>query len=232
MTDILQVLTQYCDVYVDDDRMNDLKATDFPLWAFRMWAYLRAAIPQFNLPSEMPTYLVGDNGEFLSEPSFASYQVTVSNDQTVFVSSDYIGFDYCSARIVSVDQYGDVQYQQTQCAYDAESGSVTIDGVEDGAVVEFDFYKDGAFVHTLTPEIMSVLGLCFAYVWETRFINNWLSNVTKIEDQSFYEQNRANKERADSERLELLKYEMSSAMRRLDENNAFRKIVLGKKTGF
>ena len=85
-----------------------------------------------------------------------------------------------------------------------------------------DFYTDGYFKEDLTSEEMNILGLCFQIVWQTRFMNDWLSNVSKVEDKSFYEQNRANKIRADNERLQVLKVNLAEAMRAYERNLAYR----------
>ena len=87
-----------------------------------------------------------------------------------------------------------------------------------------DFYKDGYFTETLSPEIMNILGMCFQEVWQTRFNNDWLSNVSKVEDKSFNEQNRANKMKADTERLREIRTIRAEAMRRLEQNSAYRKM--------
>lgn len=88
-----------------------------------------------------------------------------------------------------------------------------------------DFYTDGYFKEDLSVEIMRILGLCFQVVWQTRFNNDWLSNVSKVEDRSFSEQNRANKEKTDTERLARYKSDLNSAMRALERNLAIRKIL-------
>ena len=131
-------------------------------------------------------------------------------------------------RLVTVDQFGDVKYQPITSAYEQESGTVTLmptGTLPAGTIIETDFYKDGYFKNTLTPEIMKILGLCFAYVWKLRFNNDWLSDVSKIEDNSFSEQNRANKERADSERQALLMEQLAGEVRAFAENVAYKKIV-------
>ena len=47
--------------------------------------------------------------------------------------------------------------------------------------------------------------------------------VSKIDDRSFTEQNRANKVRADTERLIAIRTKRAEAMRRYENNLAFRK---------
>ena len=235
-TQILKILTEHCDVLVDDDRMTELKQRDFPLWAFKMFQYLRAGLPLLTLPSELLFYLLGNDEEKLTLPIFATTNYTVSGEQTsVVVSTGLTGYEYAAANVLSVDRYGDFQYTPASIQYDAESGVCNItfpEAVADGTEVEIDLYKDGAFAETLSYEVIGVMAKAFQLVWETRFINNWLSNVPKIEDASCFEQNRANKENADTARYQELKSTLDHAMRRLDENSAFRTVVLGKRTGF
>lgn len=239
MTAVLKVLTDYCDKYVDDVRLTELKTTDFPLWAFKMWAYLNSGLPFFTIPSEMLSYLVGEDGEKLTTPLFGTFQTVTEEDHAAGVSftinSTYVDYDYCSARIVGRKQNGDVFYTPLPSAYNSETGDIEVTPQSDiptGATIEIDLYKDGAFEENLRMDVMRILGLCFACAWELRFINDWLSNVSKIEDSSFYEQNRANKENADTERYKMLKGELDSAMRRLDTNNEYRNVVLGRRTGY
>ena len=59
--------------------------------------------------------------------------------------------------------------------------------------------------------------MCFQVVWQDRFNTDWLSMVSKIDDRSFTEQNRANKIRADTERLRELYAKLSSEMRRYEQ---------------
>lgn len=113
--------------------------------------------------------------------------------------------------------------------YNPTDGTVTFTASEEnpipkGTIFDMDFYTDGYFTETLSPEIMNILGMCFQVVWQTRFINDWLSNVSKVEDKSFYEQNRANKIKADDERFNLLKTTLAGAMRRFEQNLATRKM--------
>lgn len=235
MTDVLQILTQYCDGYVTNSvQMEDLKNSDFPLWAFKMWQTLKAGLPFFARPENMQQFLFGTPGnEKFTEPSFDSvtYEVPQDISSTVVVPYPTIaGYEHFSARIVTDDGYGDVIYLPIEAEYDSESGSVTIYAsaehpIAKGTVLEFDLYKDGYFDNDLSPEMMAICGLCFAYAWQMKFNNDWLSNVSKIEDPSFKEQNRANKENADTERLRAIKRELDVALKRFEENIEVRTVV-------
>ena len=235
MTPILKVISEYCSVYVDDINLQALAEEDTPLYARRMWGYLRPSIPLFNLPAKMPLYLMGTpENPKLIEPIYGSFQYTTESELT----SDYVlqlddsgkGYELFCCRIREFDDFGNVIMIPTSVAdYDSDNGTVTFKATPDnpipkGTIFDMDFYKDGYFTETLSPEIMNILGMCFQIVWQTRFMNDWLSNVSKVEDKSFYEQNRANKIKADNERLNVLKVNLAEAMRRLEQNLAHRKM--------
>lgn len=235
MTSILKVITEYCAVYVDDIRLSELAELNPPLYARRMWNYFRVAIPLFNLPAEMPEYLCGTKEHpKLSEPTYdsANYTATQNAEDDVIVSlgMDYIDYELfcCRRKIVKTNK--EVTYENFPASYDEETGNVTIHATEDlpmtkGDIFCFDFYSDGSFEEDLDTEIMNILGMCFQVVWQDRFNTDWLSNVTKTEDKSFFEQNRANKMRADGERLKELMSKANGHMRRLESNMYYKKYV-------
>lgn len=257
MTPILKVITEYCAVYVDDINLQALAEEDTPLYARRMWGYFRPSIPLFNLPAEMPIYLMGTpENPKLTEPIYGSFQYTTMDELT----SDYVlpldangkGYQLFCCRLREYDDFDNVVMQSLGetvtevkkdednkdyyiitiggfVTYNSKDGTVTFKATPDnpipkGTIFDMDFYKDGYFTETLSPEIMNILGMCFQIVWQTRFMNDWLSNVSKVEDKSFYEQNRANKIKADNERLNVLKVNLAEAMRRLEQNLAHRKM--------
>ncbi len=234
-TPILKVITEYCADAINDDNLNDLAKQDKPLYARRMWGYFRRAVPKFNLPAEMPIYLMGTpENPKLTEPIYGSFQYITETELT----SDYVlqlddsgkGYELFCCRIRSFDDFENVIMLPTSVAtYDSINGTVTFHATPDnpipkGTIFDMDFYTDGYFVETLSPEIMSILGICFQIAWEERFMMDWLSMVSKVEDKSFYEQNRANKIKADNERLNVLKVNLAEAMRRLEQNLAHRKM--------
>ena len=238
-TPILKVETQYCSAYVDDIRLSELMTTNPPLYARKMWGYFLPAISLFTLPAEMPEYLVGTaQNPKLTEPSFTDYTYAVENDidenTTISLGDDYKGFELFSANIVQTAANGRIiQTPATNIIYDAESGSITINASSDapvaaGTVYYLDFYTDGEFQNTLTPQMMNILGMCFQVVWKDRFNTDWLSDVSKIEDKSFFEQNRANKERADTERHEHLMKKLAGEMRRFEQNIYYKQYVTKK----
>lgn len=228
MTPILKVITEYCSLYVDDIRLSDLASTDMPLYARRMYQYLKAGLPLFSIPTEMQEYLLGtESNPKFTEPKFDSTIYTVTEDYNtqfeINLGQDYVGYELCACRVRTIDKTRDVILTPIPVDYNSETGTVTINATADylilnGTVFDFDFYTDGYFSETLTPSIMNILGMCFQVVWQDRFNTDWLSMVTKIEDKSFYEQNRANKMKADTERLYQLRQKLYGEMRRYEQN--------------
>lgn len=235
MTPILKVITEYCAVYVDDINLQALAEEDMPLYARRIWGLFRPAINLFNLPAKMPIYLLGTpENPKLTEPIYGSTDYTVTEDKiapfTVPLGDSGKGYELFCCREKTFDDFGNVIMLPTAVAsYDSETGIVTFNAsaenpIPKGTIFDMDFYADGYFVETLSSEIMNILGMCFQVVWQTRFINDWLSNVPKVEDKSFFEQNRANKIKADNERFNLLQTNLAQAMRRFEQNLMQRKM--------
>lgn len=225
-TPMLKVITEYCAIYVDDIRMQELAQTDAPLYARKMWQYLRASLPLFTLPEGMQEYLMGtETTSKMTEPQIADRVHTVAEGEgeIIVLGEEYAGFELCACRVRTEDDLGNVVLVPLQIEYDAENGTVKVNGsVDVGKTLCFDFYTDGYFEETLSPQIMMILGMCFNVVWQTRFMNDWLSNVDKIEDRSFSQQNRANKIRADHERYMILRRELAGEMRKLEQSIYFK----------
>lgn len=235
-TPILKVETEYCGQYVDDIRLSGLAGINPSLYARRMWGYFKPAISLFTLPAEMPEYLFGSaDTPRLIEPATADYSYMVSGNLTepltVALGDEYAGFELFTASIVSTESSGRVNTTPTSVVtYNGESGEITINASADapvaaGTVFLLDFYTDGYFVADLSPQMMNILGMCFQVVWKDRFNTDWLSDVSKIEDKSFFEQNRANKERADTERHEHLMKKLAGEMRRFEQNLNYKQYV-------
>lgn len=234
MTPTLKVITEYCAIKVDDVTLNSLSAEDMPLYARRMWGYLNVAIPQFTLPAEMQEYLLGtEEHPNLTPPTYDSTLYTVGEELTadtvVPLGEEFVGYELFCCRIRQTDIFGNVGYSPApNVTYDSDAGTITIaasadNSVPAGTVYEIDFYTDGAFVHTLTAEEMDILGDCFEIVWQTRFNNNWLNLIPKIDDRSFTEQNRANKENADTNKLREMVIRRDNKMRRHEQNLYYRR---------
>ena len=231
MTPVLKVLTEYCSIYVDDINLSDLASDDPALYGRRMWEYLRVAIPLFQIPPEMQEYLLGtETNPKLTVPTYDSTTITLSGDSdSVDLGADYKGYDICSCRVRSVNRAGDVILTPIESSYDAETAIVTFSTtIAGGTVLDFDLYTDGKFIEDLTPSIMNILGICFQCVWQDRFNTDWLSIVSKVDDKSFSEQNRANKMRADTERLNQVRRKLAEEMRRFSQNLYYKQIVNNK----
>lgn len=234
MTPILKVITEYCAIYVDDINLQALAEEDKPLYARRMWAYFNAAIPLFSLPATMQPYLVGtEDNPKLKEPRYGNMYYTTTEDITdsftLTLDENGKGYELFCCRLVEYDDFDRQTLSPTSgVTYDSEAGTVTFNATPEnpipkGTTFDMDFYTDGSFAETLTPEEMNILGYCFQIVWQTRFNNDWLSNVSKVEDKSFFEQNRANKIKADTERLREMRIQLAEEMRRYEQNLYFRK---------
>lgn len=235
-TPILKVITQYCDVYVDDIRLQQTAAEDKPLYARQMWGYFQAAIPFFTIPNGMFEYLCGTyENPKLTPPQYGNLLYTVENnlttDLTVELNESGVGYELFCCRQQVYDDFGNVILLPDNgvVTYNSENGTIAIHAtaanpVAKGTIYNIDFYTDGQFEENLSPEIMRILGMCFQVVWQMRFDNDWLSNVSKVEDKSFFEQNRANKIKADDARLAKYNSDLASAMRRYEQKLACKKM--------
>lgn len=235
MTPVLKILTQYCAIYVDDIRLQELAIKNPPLYARKMCGYFIPAISLFTIPAEMTDYLLGNstNPNFI-EPNYNQERYIVSETQTttfeINLGENFIGYELFSASIISMQGNEIISTATNLCTYDNTTGIITVNATTDNPVnintiFDFDFYTDGYFVNDLTNEIMNILGFCFELVWQERFNMDWLSNVSKLEDKSFFEQNRANKIRADYEKLDKIRQKLAGEMRRFEQNKYYKKII-------
>ena len=237
MTPLLKVLTEYCAIYVDDIRLQELSTTNPALYARKMSQYLIPAIPLFNLPAEMPEYLMGNNrNKKFVEPLYDNKRYTTEVDKTepfeIELDAELIGHELFSANILSIRGNRVITTPTNICEYDDMRGVIRVNAsvenpVKDNTTFDFDFYTDGWFEEDLSPEIMNILGMCFQCVWQERFNMDWLSNVSKVEDKSFVEQNRANKMNSDGARLNQIRQKLAGEMRRFEQNQYYRKTVAG-----
>lgn len=232
-TQILSVITDYCSIYVDDLNMTELATSDPPLFARNMWQLLKPALTKFNHPSEMQSYIFGTTANpKLIEPSYDNTIYTTeqdySTDFTIELGEDYTNYDIVAVRLKATDRTGNVYYVPYECEYNAVFGTITVhvsagDTVPTGSVFDIDFYADGRFINNLTPEMCDIIGLCFQYVWQDRFNTDWLSIVSKVEDKSFQEQNRANKMNADGMRLREMAVKLYDRMRKFEQDKFYNK---------
>lgn len=229
-TQMSSVITDYCAIYVDDINFSELAFTDPPLYFRNMWQILKPALSKFTHPEQMQDYLFRG----MVEPSYDSMAYVTSVDYTedfmLPLGDDYKGYDLVGVRLKSADRMGAIVMIPLISEYNAETAMVTIalpdgEAIPAGSVLDFDFYKDGSFSKTLTPQMLNIIGLCFQYVWQDRFNTDWVSIVSKIEDKSFQEQNRANKMNADGMRLREIGIKLAGAMRKFEQDVTFRNIV-------
>ena len=235
-TPILKVITEYCSVYVDDIREQERAKTNMPLYARKMWGYLQAAIPFFTIPSSMLEYLVGTYDKpKITAPIYGSLIHTIDEDLTedfnLTLDNNGEGYELFTCQIQEYDDFGNaILYPTDLVTYESENGIVTFhatpeEPIAKGTIFNMDFYTDGYFEENLSGDIMRILGMCFEVVWQMRFNNDWLSIVPKVEDKSFFEQNRANKIKADNERLNQYESSLASAMRKYEEKLVARKVI-------
>lgn len=227
MTPILEVITNYCAPLIKDVRLQEMAADNKPQYAWTMWNYLRPQMSKFTHPYEITDYLFGSKeNPNLIEPNFDSARHTLSNEITadyeVDLGADFIGFELFSAHIISVKGQNVISTSATAiCNYDSTTGIVTIKATPEqpiakGTTLDFDFYTDGHFVNDLSDDIMGILGICFEYGWWVAFENDWLSYVPKVEDKSFFEQNRANRMNAGTSRCDQILRKLAGAQREYD----------------
>lgn len=230
-TSILSVITEYCSIYVDDLNMSELAATDPPLFARNAWQLLKPALAKFTHPPEMQGYIFGtETNPNLVEPEYDSTtsitaDVVYSPTINIDLGEDYAGYDLCAVRYRYTDRTGNVVLVPYSSTYDSATGNIVVCNPSElpaGSVFEIDFYKDGYFVNTLTPQMCDIIGLCFQYVWQDRFNTDWLSIVSKIEDKSFQEQNRANKMNSDGMRLREIAVKLYDSMRKFEQDVYYR----------
>lgn len=230
-TATLEVITHYCEAYCDDVRLESLRDTNPALYLRQMWYFLRIAISLFNLPAEMPEYLLGtEDDPKLVEPMFADTMYTLPNEvdttAVIQLGPEYAGYELASCRQRVIADDGRVEYYAVDFAYDAQTGNVTVNGdFQIGTVFEMDFANDGVFLNTLTPEMMDILGTGFGLAWRERFNADWLSLVAKVEDKSFKEQTRSSDKRANTEQIEEMRKSFAGKMRRLSQNLYYKNFV-------
>ena len=223
-TPILQVITEYCEGYVDDVRLEETRSTDPALYLRQTWFFLRIAVSLFTRPAEMREYLS------LTEPSFGAAKSTLSEDAhgsaVLSLGSEYAGYELASCRLAVTGPDGVISYYAVPFSYDAETGNITVTGdFPAGTVFDMDFATDGEFQNTLTPEMMDILGTAYGLAWRERFNADWLSMVSKPEDKSFREQPRAADKRANRDQIEAMRVSLAGKMRRFEQSVYYRQFV-------
>lgn len=228
------VVTRYGNVFVDDARMKE-KYAQCPAQFFdEAFYYFAAAIPRFNLPTQIIPYLV------YTKPYFSFYEYTApSNEQDgngeadseqgtepqpttepTVVQTRQFNYEICSVVIYSTDQFGNpIETAYSDAVYDSVSGGVTLPaGIVPGTVFRMYFAIDGYFTNTLTQEMKRLLGLAFQLVWENRFTGEWLPRAAKVSDKSFSPPNEANWTRAQEEKRRGMEASFNDEMWRYEQN--------------
>lgn len=220
------IVTKYGTVFVDDIRMKELFENNPAKFFEETFYYMGAAIPRFNLPHQMISYLS------YTSPYFANYQwiVPTAEDNPVdgnavtseptTLSTLKTGYEICSVVIYTQDQFGNpIETPYTQAAYDSVTGTVTFPaGLTEGTQFNLYFATDGYFDNKITDEMKRILGLAFQLVWENRFSGEWLARAAKITDKSFAPPNEANWTRAQEEKRRWIESSLNDEMWRYEQN--------------
>lgn len=231
-----EIVTRYGLVFVNDERMKEKYETCPAQFFDEAFYYLSAAIPRFNLPTQIIPYLT------YSKPFFSFYEYTVPNDtpeetgesdsgetptsepqpttEPMVVQTGQFGYEICSVVIYSTDQFGNpIETAYTNAEYDPVSGEVTFPaGLVLGTVFRMYFAIDGYFTNRLTQEMKRLLGLAFQLVWENRFTGEWLPRAAKVSDKSFSPPNEANWTRAQEEKRRGMEASFNDEMWRYEQN--------------
>lgn len=221
------VMTQYTSI--NDERLAEEARTTPALYFASMAGYMKIAIPGFTNPPGMQDYLACAAARMAVEDYISPKG---SSGETVIASGKQ-GYDICSAAIVGEDDMGNPVFTPTDVIYDGGAGTVTYSGnIAKGEQISMYFYADGEFENELTPEIMRILGLGIQLAWESRYIADWLNRTPKVQDKTFALPNGANQERADTERIRMLREQFIDEMRRFEENLAYRNFMAKSDKAF
>ena len=130
MTPILKVITEYCAIDIQDQTLEELAREDMPLYARRMWGYLRTAIPLFSLPATMQPYLVGtEDNPKLKEPRYGNMYYTtteeITDSFTLTLDENGKGYELFCCRLVGYDDFDRQTLSPTSgITYDSEAGYI------------------------------------------------------------------------------------------------------------
>jgi hypothetical protein len=227
------IILNYGNLFTDDVRNQE--AYDINPAAFLNTAsyYLQAAIPRFNRPTEIISYLSQRTPSFFSETQWAvpaeilppgEMQTPTTEPITIQANP---GYELCSVVIRGTDKFGNpVDTPYSMETYDPQTGKVTFPaGLISGTEFIIDLYRDGVFQKTLSPDMKRILGLCFHMVWEYRFTGNWLARSAKVSDKSFDPPNEANWTRAQEEKRRSEEDTLNQELRRYEQACTYRGVV-------
>lgn len=218
------IVTNHAMVVIDDERLNELSQSNPAVFFRRMSLYVKNAIPLFNRPPEIITYLKTG----LVEPQFDDF--TYDPDDTILsedttIETPMTGYDICCCESATTDEEGNVVYETvTNFTYDPETGVIVLNAGNHGEFYSFDFYKDGSFGNDLTDWQKRILGLCVASVWDERFFRNWLNDTPKIKDQSFATVNEATYMREGEAKKVKNRAQLNDELRDYEQKCAYRSV--------
>lgn len=227
------IILNYGNLFTDDVRNQQAYDLNPAAFLNQSAYYLEAAIPRFNRPTEVISYLSARTPAYFHETQWAVPASILPPGEPQEPTTMPItiqakpGYELCSVVIRGVDKFGnpvDTPYSGAQ--YDAQSGSVTFPaGLIPGTEFVIDLYRDGQFLRVLTPEMKRILGLCFHMVWEYRFTGEWLARAAKVSDKSFSPPNEANWTRAQEEKRRSEEDTLNQELRRYEQACTYRGVV-------
>lgn len=227
------IILNYGNLFTDDARSQE--AYDINPAAFLNTAsyYLQAAIPRFNRPTEIVSYLAQRTPSFFSEMQWAVPAEILppgepqkpTTEPTAIQAKP--GYELCSVVIRGIDKFGNpVDTPYSGETYDPQTGTVTFPaGLIPGTEFVIDLYRDGVFLKPLTDDMKRILGLCFNLVWEYRFTGNWLARAAKVSDKSYSPPNEANWTRAQEEKRRSEEDTLNQEIRRYEQACNYRGTV-------
>lgn len=226
-TSFIEVISNYAMLEIADIRLQKELAESPARFFRKMSFYMLNAIPRFNRPPEAHEWLsfsppVYDDMEYMVPSDYSGGDLTIETNKT--------GFEMANIIHVKPDGYGSYEYIPVACAYDAETGNITIaDGiVSANDQLSLDFYTDGIFDRELGYTMKRILGLLVQLVWENRFINDFLLQQPKIKDRSFDVGNEANHMRAATERLRFLNDQVNQELKSFEQGLCYESMVKNK----
>lgn len=221
-----EILCGHAMVLMDDLRWQEELERNPARFLREKSLYMKLAIPRFNRPAEIISYLTAHS----TEPRYSDFLWTVPDEigaAPVEVDTGQLNYELCSVVIRSQDVFGNpVETPYRGAVYHPESGIVSFPAdVEAGTVFDMDFYTDGQFGYELTAEMKRILALCVQVVWENRFSSEWLTRSAKVQDKSFSIPNEANWTRAQEEKRKSLEASLNSELRQYEQNCYYRSTI-------
>ena len=227
------IILNYGNLFTDDIRNQQAYDLNPAAFLNQSAYYLAAAIPRFNRPTEVVSYLSHRTPAYFSETRWAVPASILPPGEPQEPTTMPItiqakpGYELCSVVIRGVDKFGNPQdTPYSGETYDPQTGAVTFPaGLIPGTEFVIDLYRDGQFLKPLTPEMKRILGLCFHMVWEYRFTGEWLARAAKVSDKSFSPPNEANWTRAQEEKRRSEEDTLNQEMRRYEQACAYKGTV-------